>query len=195
MNSMAQKHFEIGKIKYFRFDREGAVVEFRESQKIEPNNPDVNGWLAITLAKLGEYDEATLILAEIEEGTSEYHIAKGIIHRDRDKEVSIAIDDFSKAIELNSNNEYANILRALCYSNIDKKQEALNDIDEAKSINPNAFVFMISSTIKSKFGDRDGALFDLNKAIELDPNNHQCWFFRANERKKLESLTMRYQII
>jgi tetratricopeptide (TPR) repeat protein len=188
MNSTAKDYFELGKKKYFRYDRKGAEESFREALSSEPNDPTALGWLAITLAHLKKYDDAIEVINQLDDReTAEVCIARGIISKHRDGDNQGAIDQYSKAIALDQNNELSFALRGLAYSDVKKETEAFSDIESASKVNPSAYVYIIWGQIKYEIGDKKGSISLAQKAAEIDPMNSRAWAWMALIKAKIEN--------
>ena len=86
MASDIDQLMESGKQKFFRFDRKGALALFRKAFSKDPENSTISGWIAITLAFLGDYDEAASIVENIkDEECPEILLAKGEIAEKKEK--------------------------------------------------------------------------------------------------------------
>jgi len=57
MDSAIDNHQKIGKKFFFEYRREKAAIEFRKALSIDPNNSEVIGWLALSLALQEKFDE------------------------------------------------------------------------------------------------------------------------------------------
>ena len=80
-----------------------------------------------------------------------------------------AIQDFSKAIELDPTNVSVYYSRGDCYKNIEEYDKAIQDFSKAIELDPtNASVYY------SK------AIQDFSKAIELDPTNASVYYSRGH---------------
>jgi tetratricopeptide (TPR) repeat protein len=188
MNSVATEYFELGKKKFFRFDREEAREDFRKALSIEPDNPKILGWLTISLVLLGEYDEAMKLLEKVKgSDTAEVYIARGTIYDSRDGNKKDAIDQYSKAIYIDQNNDFGFAMRGLTYSQIKKESEALSDMKNALRVNPSAYNYLILGHVKEEFEDFQGALSSFKKAAEIDPMNSRAWAYMASIKAKIEN--------
>jgi tetratricopeptide (TPR) repeat protein/V8-like Glu-specific endopeptidase len=83
-----------------------------------------------------------------------------------------AIQEFSKAIQLNPRYFYAFFMRAYAYAQLNDSKLALADYDQAISLNPNyAVAYTNRGNLKyNKLNDVSGALADYNQAISIEPN-------------------------
>jgi tetratricopeptide (TPR) repeat protein len=81
-----------------------------------------------------------------------------------------AIQNFSRAIQLNSKYEYAYAMRAYLYQQIQDFQQSLNDYNKVILLNPQDPLTLMSRGIlkRDKLNDGQGALADFNRAIDLN---------------------------
>jgi Trypsin-like peptidase domain/TPR repeat len=81
----------------------------------------------------------------------------------------LAIQEFTKAIQLNSKYEYAYAMRAIAYEQVQEFQKSLADYNQAIKINPkNPDLYHNRATLKlKKLNDRTGAIKDLRQAARL----------------------------
>ena len=175
MNSDATKHFELGKTKFFRFDRKGAVEELQKASTLEPNDSRIRGWLAITYIFLEKFDDAIDLLENIGSNEcGEYYIGQGLIHERRDKNYQLAIEEYTKAISIDPNDEFVYVMRSTLYSIEDKLTDALSDLDTAIEINGTSYVHLIYGQLYYfDLKDNNRALEFFNKSIDLDPNKEK----------------------
>ena len=83
-----------------------------------------------------------------------------------------AIEDFTKAIELNSSNPHYFNQRAICYLNIHKFDLSLFDMNKAVELDPKyAYFYTCRGFLKTKMKDMKGAIEDYETSLELDPKN------------------------
>ena len=83
-------------------------------------------------------------------------------------EKQAAIEDFSKAIELDATNEKAYVLRGICKADLEDKDGALEDYNKAIELNPeDGSAYSMRAMVKLDLGDMDGANKDLDKSNKL----------------------------
>jgi tetratricopeptide (TPR) repeat protein len=100
-----------------------------------------------------------------------------------------AIQQFSKAIQLNPKYEYAYFVRAIAYEQIKEFQKSLTDYNQAILLNPKGFsAYNNRANLKYELNDIQGALTDYNQAILLNPVS-EGYYNRANLKyKKLNDI-------
>jgi tetratricopeptide (TPR) repeat protein len=103
------------------------------------------------------------------------------------KDYQGAIDDCTKAIELDPDNasHYSN--RGLSKYNLKDYQGAIDDHTQAINLNPdNATYYNRRGNAKSNFKDYQGAVADYTQAIELDPDNATYYRNRGHAKCNLK---------
>jgi tetratricopeptide (TPR) repeat protein/S1-C subfamily serine protease len=91
-----------------------------------------------------------------------------------------AIQDFSKAIQLDPTYLMAYFMRAVTYEQVQDLKSSLNDYNQAIVIDPEfSEVYSNRALIKVQLNDFAGALSDFNLAISISPNNHEAYHNRA----------------
>lgn len=101
-----------------------------------------------------------------------------------------AIDNFSKAIALDSLYADAYNNRANVYITLKQFDEALNDFNKAIHINPNdPFYYYNRALAKIKMGKPRTAIEDYDKVVELAPNDPESFMKRGNLKLDLENFT------
>jgi tetratricopeptide (TPR) repeat protein len=105
-----------------------------------------------------------------------------------------AIQQFTKAIQLNTNYDYAYFMRAYTHEQLGNFPEALADYDQVISLqdalNPSfAAAYNNRGALKQeKLNDPQGALADYDKAIVLNPNFAEAHYNRGMLNNKLNDL-------
>ncbi len=86
------------------------------------------------------------------------------------KQYDLAIQDQTRAIQLDPTNASAYYNRAGDYHNKGEDAKALPDADRSIALAPTANHFQIRGEIYEKLGQRDQAIADYRAALRLDPN-------------------------
>ncbi|WP_158295783.1 tetratricopeptide repeat protein [Planktothrix agardhii] len=98
-----------------------------------------------------------------------------------------ALDDFTKVINVNSDNANAYIYRGLARSDLKDYQGAISDYDKALKIDPNnAIAYVNRGSVRIDLKDYQGAISDCDKALKIDPNNAVAYLNRGNARHYLK---------
>ena len=100
---------------------------------------------------------------------------------------SKAVDDFSKAIQLDPNYADAYNNRGVAYYDLKKYDEAIRDYNYAIQFDPNnKQAYYNRGNAYDDLGKYDDAIRDYNYAILLDPNNKEAYNNRGNAYFKLK---------
>lgn len=122
----------------------------------------------------GENLEAIKILSTLllkDKANIQLLALRGIAYR-REKDYSKSLNDFSKAIEIQSSNADLYTEKAVSYFHQGKSFEALQEMNKAAELDPeNPYRYSSRAYIKDSLKDLDGAIQDYEKAIELDPKD------------------------
>ena len=103
---------------------------------------------------------------EIKPNDARFYISRGCFKGTESHED--AIEDYTKAIEIESNNVFAYRLRGDSKRKLGDYQGAINDYSKAIEIYPNkAYLYNYRSSAKRKLGDNEGADEDDRKAEKL----------------------------
>lgn len=95
--------------------------------------------------------------------------------------VEIAINDYSKSIEINSDYYEALINRGLAYSLQGSFNKAIIDFTRAMEINSNNVNSYISRGLTFlQMENFDEAITDFSSAIKLDSNNYDAYYYRGS---------------
>ncbi len=94
----------------------------------------------------------------------------------------LALQYFSKAIQLNPRYEYAYFMRGIIYQQVEEYQRSLADYSQAILINPNLQGAYYNRAILKcdKLNDCRGALADYNQAIAINSKYDEAYNARAN---------------
>lgn len=101
-----------------------------------------------------------------------YFHAKGDNESDNDDDYSLAIQDYTEAIRLNSKSFYAYFKRGSVYFAQQKYDEAINDYTKAIEINPqSAEAYNNRGVAHLRKNERDLAINDFRAALSLNPDS------------------------
>jgi tetratricopeptide (TPR) repeat protein/V8-like Glu-specific endopeptidase len=92
-----------------------------------------------------------------------------------------AIQEFSRAIQLNPRYQYAYFVRAIAYEQIQEFQQSLADYNQSIIINPKYYIAYHNRAILKvdKLNDIQGALADYNQTIIINPEFSDAYYNRA----------------
>jgi tetratricopeptide (TPR) repeat protein len=108
------------------------------------------------------------------------YYGRGVAFKDENK-IDEALNDYSKAIQLNPDYADAYYNRGALLLNENKIDEALNDFNKAIQLNPgDAKAYSNRGALLLKENKIDEALDDFNKAIQLNPDYADAYYNRGN---------------
>ena len=143
--------------------------------------------LVMEESKKGNTNNAIIYLneaIEIEPNDVRFYISRGTFKEHKNCED--AIEDYTKAIEIDTNYHFAYFNRARVKCKLGDYQGAIEDYSKIIEINPNhPYAYPNRARVKCKLGDYQGAIDDYTKAIKIDPNNAYLYNYRAESKRKL----------
>ncbi len=151
-----------------------ALKDFDKTIALAPRYAAAYFNRGITQQGLLQYDKAIANFDKtiaLKPGFADAYSKRGLIHLIKG-ENTLAVADFSKVVALEPNHFYGWYNRGSAYHQMEKHQQALNDYNKAIALNPNyALIYHDRGFLKLSIGfDDEGALSDLQKALELDPH-------------------------
>ncbi|MCD4650454.1 MAG: tetratricopeptide repeat protein, partial [Candidatus Cloacimonetes bacterium] len=100
---------------------------------------------------------------------------------------SLAIDEYSKCLELSPDDKYALNNKGIALINLKKYDEAIVAFDKAIEIDPgNASAWYNKGNTRSDLKKYDEAIVAYDKAIEIDPENAFAWNNKGNALNNLK---------
>jgi tetratricopeptide (TPR) repeat protein len=172
-----------------------ALAKTKEALYIAPDyHPALQKQINILFLMKDEKESVRLVEEAIHKYPDNpvYYYLRGVINNSREK-YSRALDDFSKAIELNPGDLlYRCYLgRGVSYFKLLEYDEALSDLTASLEHNdtiPSAYYSR--GMVNYEIRDYPSAINDFKKALELSPGNAELYFnlgmsyFRLNEKDK-----------
>ena len=136
----------------------------------------------------GVFERIDNLLSRIETGemTDDYQ-NRGAAHY-RLKNFEAAIGDYTKAIEIDPDNDYLYSNRGEAYLEAGNHAKALEDLNKAIEIEENEYNFATRAGIYRQTGNYDAALRDISKSITLNDAGDQeiaQFFRRRSERAEI----------
>lgn len=151
--------------------------------RVERINPEDES-LDILVAQ-GEILKTTNYRILLEYDLTDVYIDRAELKRDLG-DYRGAIQDFSKAIELNPNDAYAYMLRGFTKIKLADQQGAIQDFNKAVELSPsNSIFYTARAASKTLLEDHSGAIIDCDKAIELNPINAETFMIRGISKIEL----------
>ena len=141
-------YWSLLKVYKYRKDYKKQIEVFDKLEKLTPNDETIYSERGLAKMKLGEYETA--------------------------------IVDFTKFLEFEdiSDNDLAAAYgnRGVCYTQLEKDEEALSDLDITVEMCPSAQAFVNRGVAKSFGMSQDVAIEDYKKALELEPDFPDAYF-------------------
>ena len=172
---------ELGASDYFRraerahseAQYEEAILNYDKAIELDPQDSKMYLWRALTKRALEENNNAIDDLDKMVEIDNSPHAfeMQGKMLSDM-KEYRKAIAAFDQVIELDPNNPFCYIRRAIAKRNLRQYQEAINDLDQHLQIEPDdVSAYRLRGKVNEDLGNLDAAKRDFQKALTfLSPN-------------------------
>jgi len=175
----AEGFFKDGVIKADAKDYRGAITDYNEAIRLNPNYAETYTYRGIAKYQLADkegaisdYNEAIRINPNYADAYNNRGSAKYGLG---DKQG--ALTDYNEAIRLNPNHALAYNNRGLAKSDLGDKEGAITDYTQAIKTNQNwgnsslADAYNKRGNAKYGLGDKQGAIIDYNEAIRINPND------------------------
>ncbi len=114
------------------------------------------------------------------------HVHRGMAYFTR-SEYLMAIDDFSRAIELDARNPKAYYYRGVVHRVLSHYSQSLEDLNACLELDPYQFDPLYTrGQVYFQLGDFGGALQDIDRALSIQPEASQCRKFRDIITRKID---------
>jgi tetratricopeptide (TPR) repeat protein/S1-C subfamily serine protease len=177
-----------GNVRYELGDKQGAIQDYNQAIKINPNDALAYNNRGIVRNELGDKQGAIQDCNQaikINPNDALAYNNRGIVRNDLGDKPG-AIDDFNLAIKFNPNYALAYNNRGVVRFQLGDKQGAIQDYNQAIKINPNlALAYTNRGIVRSELGDKPGAIDDYNLAIKINPNLANAYIVRGIVRFQL----------
>ena len=193
-SSDADKYISLGHECFDKKDYKGAIDNYTQAIKINPNDANSYCNRGTARSELGDnqsaIDDFTKAI-KINPNDANAYCNRGAAHKKLGNNQD-AIDDFNKAIKINPNdandaNAYHN--RGNVKFALKDCQDAIYDYTEAIKINPNlAIVYYRRGIVHSFLGDNQGAIADFKQAADLfyEQADQKFYKYALNKIRELE---------
>ena len=183
----AFKYLTLGKEAYKKYnatrnmkDLDGASCLALLAKRFEPNNMGSSEFLldlGFTYLDINNFDKASRLFQNTTElRPSESAFGLGMIYAKQGR-YEEALNNLSRAIELNSSYRDALFNRGLTLSKLDRTEGAINDFDRAIQLDPNdAYAWNNKGVALDHQRDYTDAIKAFDEATGLDPNYVDAWY-------------------
>ena len=171
-------------------DYQGAIDDYTKAIGIDPSNGDAFINRGATKFELEVIAEQLVTKAiEINPKDASTYVSRGNA-RGKLEDYQAAIDDFDKALSIDSSLDDAYFNRGIAKSKLENHQAAIDDFTRALLINPVNVPTLVVALL-SKLNDDNAAIDDL-QAIEIDPMNlvHTSFVAMLGNPKRFEGPVM-----
>lgn len=163
----------------------GSILLPKATTKIKVRVERLNPEELNVLVPLGEISQTTNYRILLEYDLTDVYIDRAQLKRDLG-DYRGAIQDFSKAIELNPNNAYAYMRRGFVKIKLVDQRGAIQDFNKAVELSPsNSIFYTARAASKTLLEDHSGAIQDCDEAIELNPSNAETFMIRGISKIEL----------
>ncbi len=180
--------------KYDKGDYQGAIADYSQALKINPNLAQAYYRLGLTRSKSGDNQKAVENLQKATElftaqGKKADAIRSQGVVRSLLKDYKGAIAALTEAIRLNVKDTLAYNNRGNARSELGDLQGAIADYSQALNINPNyTQAYINRGNARSASKDKQGAIADYNQALKINPNYALAYNNRGIARSDLGDL-------
>jgi len=184
-----EQFFILGNRKYERGDFQGAIADYTQAIRIDPNYADAYYNRGKAKSELKDYQGAIADYTQairINPNDAAAYNNRGIA-KDELKDYQGAIADYTQAIRIDPNFALAYYNRGNAKIELEDYQGAIEDYTQAIRINPNdAKAYNNRGFAKDELKDYQGAIEDYTQAIRINPNDAVAYYNRGNAKIELE---------
>jgi tetratricopeptide (TPR) repeat protein len=185
----APAYFQRGNARYYLGDLDGALADYSEALKRDDslaavylNRGNVKADTGDDAGAIADYDRAIAAAKPTDPALAAAYLNRSLSHSNLDQQQQ-AIDDATKAIELNPSYAMAYQNRALAHRRLGNFQAAIADLNVAIQLDPNdPDPYYNRGLSRYDLGEIQGTIEDFNRAIELRPNHALVYYDRGVAR-------------
>ena len=185
----AKTYFMWGNTKYDLGDYKGAITDYTQSIRLNPDDADAYNNRGIAKSKLGQHFAAIAdydIAIRLNPDDADTYYNRGIAKDDLGQHFA-AIADYDIAIRLKPDDATAYNNRGIAKSKLKQYLAAIADFDIAIRLNPDyAGAYNNRGIAKSDLGQHFAAIADYDIAIRLNPDHATAYYNRGNVKRKLK---------
>ncbi|MEH1999529.1 MAG: tetratricopeptide repeat protein [Nostoc sp.] len=177
-----QKLYQEGVNKYQAGNYEGAVEDFNQVIKLDPQNALAYNSRGDAYYRLGDYEQAQAdssqaILLNPQDANAYFDRGFAFSELGKYKE---AIADYTQAIKLNSKNAYAYYGRGLALAQLKNNKAAMGDFSKAIALKPQSTeAYLQRGILRRRLRQRLEAIQDFDTVIKINPSDARAYYQRG----------------
>ncbi|MDF5737313.1 MULTISPECIES: serine/threonine-protein kinase [unclassified Nostoc] len=177
-----QKLYQEGVNKYDAGNYEGAVEDFNQVIKLDPQNALAYNKRGDAYYRLGDYEQAQAdssqaILLNPQDANAYFDRGFAFSELGKYKE---AIADYTQAIKLNSKNAYAYYGRGLALAQLKDNKAAIEDFNKAIALKPQyPEPYLQRGILRRRLKLRQAAIQDFDTVIKINPSDTKAYYQRG----------------
>ncbi|NMG20994.1 tetratricopeptide repeat-containing S1 family peptidase [Brasilonema bromeliae] len=182
----AEALINLGGVRANRKDYRGAIGDYNQALRINPNNPDAYFRRSFAYFYLGDFPAATVDLNKVLELNPKNAVAyaQRSVLRIQQKDLQGALADGEQAVRLAPNLSLSYLSRGSVRLLSQDYKGAIADIDRfIQQDRKFAHAYAVRGFARAMSKDKQGANADFDKAIQLDPNFFTTYQFRGVSRQ------------
>ena len=170
-------HFVAGRIASAGSFLERALAEFQRANELQPNDPELSNWVAISLSKLKRMNEAEVAFQNsiaIQPSYYKPYIEAGLFYQEQ-RRYGDAERMWLKAVELNPSHTRARLNLAALYISTGRLAEAEKQTLESLSLKKTRSAYESLASLQERSGRYAEALMSYEEAIRVGPDWYKSW--------------------
>ncbi|MEH1785527.1 MAG: tetratricopeptide repeat protein [Nostoc sp.] len=177
-----QTLYQKGENKYEEGNYEGAIEDFNQAIKLDPQNALAYNRRGDAYYRLGDYEQAQAdssqaILLNPQDANAYFDRGFAFSELGKYKE---AIADYTKAIKLNSKDAYAYYGRGLARTQLKDNKGAIEDFSKAIALKSEyTEAYLQRGILRRRLRQRLEAIQDFDKVIKINPSDAKAYYQRG----------------